>query len=129
MTDRISLDLERDIASVGNDLLALSNDLETAFKRVGETITNELTQAARTGELEFKSLASSIALELAQLAFDEVFRHRPENQSALGADLGGIAPIIVNMTASSGGGQSGPGMTNQIAQAVAQAVVRGRRFL
>ena len=129
MTDRIFLDLDTDIASAGNDLLALSDDLEAAFKRVGETISGELTQAARTGELEFKTLAQTLATEFAQLAIDELFRSRADTQPAPGGDLAGLAPIIVNVAAPAGGSGVGFGLNNQIAQAVAQAVMRGRRFL
>jgi len=79
---------------------AAADDLASAFEAAGDRISNALESAARSGELSFNDLASSIAQDFTRFAVDE-FITGPITSAltgALGGLTGGIGGVSSNNT-------------------------------
>ncbi len=65
--------------TVREDLLPLADLLEETFARTARTIEQELTEAAKSGSLSFKTMVEEILNDLARLAAEELIREPLEN--------------------------------------------------
>lgn len=83
---------------VENDLNPLAETVEQTFSALGESITDSLSSAARTGRGTIKSMVNDILADLSRLAAEELIRKPLEG--ALGDIFGG---------ARAGGGAVGSG--------------------
>lgn len=96
--------------------------LEQAFGRAGTHIEQALSQAARSGELDFRRMAESILSDLARIAAEAVIA-----QSGLGQAR---QTVNLNMSVASGADpRTVIGGIGAIANAVAMAAARGARFI
>ncbi len=121
-------EFEDQLATAGDALLALAEGpgaaaaraLEDAFSQTGARIGDALSQAARSGELDFNRMAEAILRDLARIAADAVF--------AGGGQGGGP---VVNLNLAGSGAQARGLMASQgaISAALARAVSQGGRFL
>ena len=95
--------------------------LERAFGQAGERIEQALSQAARSGELNFRSMTEALLADLARIAAEAVIAQT------------GLARVgqTVNLNMSVGPGadaQSIVGATGAIATSIAAAAARGGRY-
>ena len=97
-----------------------------AFEDAGDRIEQALTRAARTGEVNFENLVSSILADLARLAANAVL-----DQVFLQA-RGGVAqaaPVAINVTMPEGSDAASLiSAQGQIASALGQAIASGSRW-
>ena len=125
---------EADLASAGDALTALADGpgrdaadaLEKAFERAGVTIEKTLSQAARSGELDFKRMAESILLDLARIATEALIAR----SGLAGGGAQGGQTVNLNM-ALGAGADAGSVLASQgmIATALARAASAGGRFI
>lgn len=95
--------------------------LENAFGQAGERIEQALSQAARSGELNFRNMTEALLADLARIAAEAVIAQT------------GLAWVgqTVNLNMSVGAGadaQSIVGASGTIATSIAAAVARGGRY-
>ncbi len=93
--------------------------LEQAFGRAGLNIEAALSQAARSGELDFARMAQSVLADLARIAAEAAIANA-------GLGQGGQT---VNLNVAGGAG-SGPvaGTRTEIAKAITKAAALGARY-
>lgn len=122
-------EFEKNIIVAGDALTSLAegpgttaaNVLESVFATAGQNIERTLSQAARTGELDFGNMAEAVIADLARIAAEAVIAN-----SGISA-----AGQTVNLNMSVGAGaDSGSiiGAAGNIASAIAMAAARGGRF-
>jgi Lambda phage tail tape-measure protein (Tape_meas_lam_C) len=120
-------DFENDLASAADALRALAegpgaeaaNALEAAFGQAGQRIGTALSQAARSGELDFQRMADAVLRDLARIAAEAVFGTGQQGSS-----------MNVNMNFAPGTEQSAAvGGRNAIGAVLARLVGQGGRFL
>lgn len=101
---------------------AAADALGDAFGQAGLRIEQALSQAARSGELDFKSMAESILADLAKIAAEAVIARSGLTQ--------GGQTVNLNMAVSAGADAGSiVGASGSIASAVAMAAARGGRYL
>lgn len=124
-------DFEDNLAEAGAALSALADGpgraaadaLGAAFDEAGGRIERALSQAARSGELDFSRMAEGILRDLARVAAEALVAR---------AGLGAAANQTVNMNFSLGAGADANSVMasrNTIAATLARAASAGRRFL
>lgn len=120
-------DFEASLKAVSDvEIPRAADAMAVAFEDAGERIEQALSRAARTGELNFENLVSSILADLARLAanavLDQVFSHA----------MNGVvqaAPLAINVTMPEGSDPSGiASAQGQIASALGQAIASGARW-
>ncbi|MEM9226081.1 MAG: phage tail tape measure C-terminal domain-containing protein [Pseudomonadota bacterium] len=100
--------------------LAATEALEQAFGRAGQSIASVLSQAAKSGEVDFRRMSEAILADLARIAAEAVVARTGLGQTAQ----------TINVNVPQGGDASGlVGAAGTIASAVAAATARGGRFL
>lgn len=120
-------DFERELDGLTSVSVPKAADaMAEAFEQAGDRIERALSRAAKTGELDFENMATSILADLARIAtsaaLDQVFS---------GA-LGGVmqsAPVSINIAMPEGSDAGGiVAAQGQIAAALSQAVIAGSRW-
>ena len=101
---------------------AAADALGDAFGQAGLRIEQALSQAARSGELDFKGMAESILADLARVAAEAII-----TQSGL-AQTGQTVNLNMSVGAGADAG-SILGASGSIASSIAMAAARGARFL
>ncbi|MEO1303353.1 MAG: phage tail tape measure C-terminal domain-containing protein [Pseudomonadota bacterium] len=122
-------EFEDHLARAGDSLSALvegpgaaaASALETAFGDAGVSIERALSQAAQSGEVNFRRMAESLIADLARIAAEAVIAQT------------GLSRVgqTVNLNMSLGQGadaQSVIGATGVIATSIAAAAARGGRY-
>ena len=120
-------EFERDLGAAGDALWALSDGpgreaaeaLGTAFDGAGQRIEAALSQAARTGELDFRQMADGILRELARVAAEAVILR--------GQGGGGVNATFNFAPGTEEGGAAG--QTAGVSALLARMVQAGGRFL
>ncbi|MEL6325016.1 MAG: phage tail tape measure C-terminal domain-containing protein [Pseudomonadota bacterium] len=124
-------DLERDLASAGDALIALAegpgreaaDSLGRAFDAAGTRIEQALGRAARSGELNFARMAEAVVRDIARVATEAVIAGR-------GGQGAGSPPVTFNLNLGQGAdNQSVMSSRNTIAAALARTVSAGGRFI
>lgn len=101
---------------------AAAEALEQAFGQAGERIEAALAGAARSGELEFSSMARSILSDLARIAAEAAL-------AGLGASAAGRSMTVNLSMRESAQPYATAGAGAELSRTIAQAVARGGRFL
>lgn len=119
---------EADIAAAGDALQALADGpaqeaadaVSRAFEGAGRNIETALLRAARSGELEFRSMAEAILRDLARIGAEAVLARSGQGPSA--------PNMIFNITGEAQGANSVASRAG-LASTLARAAASGRRFL
>lgn len=101
---------------------AAADALEQAFGQAGERIESALARAARSGELEFSSMARSILSDLARIAAEAAL-------AGLGGGAAGRSMTVNLSMRENTQPHAIAGAGAELSRTVAQAVARGGRFL
>lgn len=102
-----------------NSGLATAEALEAAFQRTGASIERALSQAAKSGEVDFKRMAEAIIADIARITAEAILA-----QTSLGTGN------QVQTTSLIGGASNTlPGASSTIASVIASAAAKGGRFL
>lgn len=119
--DEIEDNLQRASASLAaladGPAVQAADALEQAFQRAGQTIEQTLSQAARSGELDFRRMTEAILADLARLAAEAVI-----GQTGFGAAK---QTVNVNVPTSLTSPRSN---SAQLVSLIANAAVRGARY-
>lgn len=97
--------------------------LDAVFAQAGQSLSDALSRAARSGELDFRSMAEAILADFARIAAEAVVTR--------GAVSNMTAPMV-NLNMSLGAGSDAAsiiGASGNISTAIARAVALGGRFL
>lgn len=129
-----------DLSSTFEDLFDLEREMETlsgvtvprtadamadAFEAAGLRIEEALSRAAKTGEINFENLISSVLADLARLGVGAVL------DQVIGSIGGGVSapPVAVNITMPEGSSADSIfAAQGQIAAAVSQVIASGARW-
>lgn len=129
-----------DLSGAFDDLFDLEREMETlsgvtvprnaeamadTFEAAGLRIEEALSRAARTGEINFENLISSVLADLARLGVGAVL------DQVIGSIGGasGVPPVSVNITMPEGATSDGIfAAQGQIAAAVSQVIASGARW-
>ena len=117
-------EFERDLSAAGDALRALSDGpgreaaeaLGTAFDGAGQRIEAALSQAARTGELDFRRMADGILRELARVAAEALilrgqgggsgvnatFNFAPGTEESAAGSAAGVSALLARMVQAGG---------------------------
>lgn len=121
-------EFERELGAAGDALRALSDGpgreaadaLGTAFDSAGQRIEAALSQAARSGELDFRRMADGILRELARVAAEAVILR----------GQGGGGGVNATFNFAQGAGEGGAaGSAAGVSALLARMVQAGGRFL
>lgn len=121
------LSLEEGMQTLANVTVPQSADaMALAFEDAGQRIEAALMRAARTGEINFEGMITSILADLARIgvgaALDQVI-------GAVGQSMGGGAPVSINIAVPEGAtADSVFAAQGQIASVLGQAVQSGARW-
>ena len=99
------------------------SQLDAVFIQMGQSLSSALGQAARSGELDFRSMAEAILADFARIAAQAILTRN--------AIAGGSGPTV-NLNMSLGAGVDAGsviGAAGDISSAVARAAALGGRFL
>lgn len=123
--DELNDYLERASESLSNLVdgpgLEAATALEQAFERTGQSIERALSQAAQSGEVDFRQMAESLLADLARIAAEAVIA-----QSSL-SQVG--QTVNLNMSLGQGAdAQSIVGAAGTITSLIAAATARGARY-
>lgn len=119
-------DFEKELENLSGVTVPRTADaMAEAFEQAGGRIEDALSRAARTGQVDFENLVTSILADLARIAANAVF-----DQVAGGLFGGGqSAPVSVNITMPEGADAGSIiSAQGQIAAALGQAVLSGGRW-
>jgi len=99
-----------------------ASELQDQFTRASDAIAKAFAQAARTGELDFRSMAEAVLTDLARLSAEALIARTNIGQASQTVNL--------NMALGPGSdAHSVIGAAGSIATALASAAARGGRFL
>ena len=116
----------------------VADDLARAFEVAGDRISTALEQAARSGQLSFSDLASSVAQDLTNLVVGDLITGPITNAltGALGGITGGLAGgtsnrnTTVNLNVAGVNNAQGLQQSQgQILAGIARAVASGQRYI
>lgn len=97
---------------------AAAEALEQAFGQAGERIEGALSRAAKSGELDFRTMAQSVLADLARIAAEAALARTGAGQAlTVNVAMHGHADT-----------SSGVGTRAELSKVVAQAVAKGGRF-
>ncbi|MAT34108.1 MAG: hypothetical protein CMK06_03010 [Ponticaulis sp.] len=113
-----------DLSEVGVPQAA--DAMADAFEQAGLRIEQALSRAARTGELNFESMITSVLADLARIGVGAVMDHAI---GSIGSAISGAPPVSINIAVPEGAGaDSILSAQGQIAAALSQAVMSGARW-